>query len=172
MLNYLRSLYLEKCKKQVQGEQKEKNHARHYEFGKTGEEIAKLYLEKKGYEVLCQNWRCHPYELDIICRYQDVLVFIEVKTRTEKWDDQGLEGAIHALTQKKKQSLLKAAIRYLSENHAWGKASRFDFVCVIFAKGQVKHVEHIENVIEFHEASLRGKSGKSKGGGHSSWQPW
>ena len=35
------------------------------ETGKSGEEIASIYLEKEGYIILERNFSCHQGEIDI-----------------------------------------------------------------------------------------------------------
>lgn len=40
--------------------------ASHNELGKTGEDIAKQYLEASGYEVLDENWTFGKAEVDLI----------------------------------------------------------------------------------------------------------
>ncbi len=42
--------------------------AKHIEIGKQGEELAKIYLEQKGYTILEQNWRFKKAEIDIIAK--------------------------------------------------------------------------------------------------------
>ena len=54
--------------------------ARHTDFGKEGEELAAVWLARKGYEILQRNWRHGRYEVDIIACYQGVYHFIEVKS--------------------------------------------------------------------------------------------
>ena len=50
-------------------------------IGDFGEEIALKYLEKKGYQILDRNF-LKPYgEIDIIAIKNDILTFVEVKTR-------------------------------------------------------------------------------------------
>jgi len=61
------------------------------QIGKLGEDLAAEYLQKQGYEILARNWGNRWGEIDIICRghpgsvcahSRDVLVFVEVKTKT------------------------------------------------------------------------------------------
>ena len=52
--------------------------------GKTGEEIAEIYLIKNGYKILERNFSCRQGEIDIIARDIKEIVFVEVKTRTNK----------------------------------------------------------------------------------------
>ena len=52
--------------------------------GKIGEKVAQEYLIKNDYEILVKNFRCKQGEIDIIAKDKNELVFIEVKTRTNK----------------------------------------------------------------------------------------
>ena len=51
------------------------------EIGREGERLARQLLERKGYQILEQNWHWHHYELDLVARQGDELVIVEVKTR-------------------------------------------------------------------------------------------
>lgn len=51
------------------------------EIGKFGEDFACKYLVEQGYEIVCRNFRCRIGEIDIIAVKDNVLSFIEVKTR-------------------------------------------------------------------------------------------
>ena len=55
--------------------------ARHHLLGKEGEALAAKWLEEKGYTLLHKNWRHAHSEVDIIASKEQVLHFIEVKTR-------------------------------------------------------------------------------------------
>lgn len=59
--------------------------------GDTGESIACAYLENKGYRLLRKNYRMGRYEIDLVMRDGDVLVFVEVKARTGRGDILGRE---------------------------------------------------------------------------------
>ncbi len=49
-------------------------------IGRVGEDIAVKYLEKKGFEIIEQNYRKKYGEIDIIARKGKILHFIEVKS--------------------------------------------------------------------------------------------
>ncbi|MVO99176.1 YraN family protein [Paenibacillus lutrae] len=50
-------------------------------LGKYGENKAEEHLQGLGYRILARNWRCRYGELDLIAEHEDVVVFIEVRTR-------------------------------------------------------------------------------------------
>ena len=77
--------------------------ATHNLLGQKGEALAVDYLKRKGYQILHTNWRFEKYELDIIARIGNDIVFVEVKTRS---------GSSHgfpeqAVTQKKAETLFE-----------------------------------------------------------------
>lgn len=51
-----------------------------YNVGTFGEEIAKKFLENKGYVFVCKNYRKPWGEIDLVMQRADQLLFIEVKT--------------------------------------------------------------------------------------------
>ncbi|HEV6952186.1 MAG TPA: YraN family protein [Promicromonospora sp.] len=50
--------------------------------GRYGEQVARRHLEERGWTVLDTNWRGADGELDIVAVDGDVLVVVEVKTRS------------------------------------------------------------------------------------------
>ena len=54
------------------------------EFGNKGEDLACEYLIKNGYEILERNKHFSKLcEIDIIAKFKNKVVFVEVKTRRE-----------------------------------------------------------------------------------------
>lgn len=49
--------------------------------GSQYEEAACEFLRKKGYRILCRNFRCRIGEIDIVAMEEGTLVFAEVKYR-------------------------------------------------------------------------------------------
>ena len=49
--------------------------------GDAGEKKAVKYLKRQGYKILQRNFRCPFGEVDIICKKDDVVAFVEVKAR-------------------------------------------------------------------------------------------
>lgn len=116
----------------------EKNPAHNQQFGKLGEDIAVKYLERKGYKVLSRNYRFGKVELDIICAYQNEVIFIEVKTRTSD----AMAYPERAVGKTKQRNIRLAAENYVEENQITLPA-RFDIIAVV--KGDKFEIEHIED---------------------------
>ena len=51
--------------------------------GKIAEDYACGYLIEKGYEIIDRNYSERIGELDIVCTYENYLVIVEVKARTD-----------------------------------------------------------------------------------------
>lgn len=109
-------------------------------LGKNGENIAKTYLEKSGYEILDMNKHFSKLcEIDIIALDKDTLVFVEVKTR--KTDICG--HPFEAITRSKYNHIKQGLFLYLQENPKY-KKYRIDALSVLL-KPQVK-IEHLKNI--------------------------
>lgn len=54
------------------------------DLGKEGEQLATLFLENKGYIVLNINYRYKHYEVDVIAKKGNLIIFAEVKRRNSK----------------------------------------------------------------------------------------
>ena len=78
--------------------------AKHNEMGRRGEEIALEFIRKKGYNILDTNWRHRKAEIDIIAKSKDVLIFIEVKSRSSDY-----YGRPETFVTTKKQQLISDA---------------------------------------------------------------
>lgn len=52
------------------------------DLGRAGEQRAASFLVQRGYEIVDRNWRCSHGELDIIAATDEILAFVEVKTRS------------------------------------------------------------------------------------------
>jgi len=111
------------------------------EIGQIGENIAAEYLAAKGYRIVERNYRLGRGEIDIIAWLgEDVLVFVEVKTRASD----GYGGPEDAVTAKKQDLLARTAGCYMeSIDYEW--AIRFDIVSVIWRNGQLFEIRHVED---------------------------
>ncbi|MDP2737056.1 MAG: YraN family protein [bacterium] len=54
-------------------------------IGEFGETLAKNYLIKHGYKIIDANVKLSYQELDIVASKDDIIVFVEVKTRISQF---------------------------------------------------------------------------------------
>jgi putative endonuclease len=108
------------------------------ELGKFGEQLASELLVKKGFKLLERNWRFGKIELDIIAKTKEKIVFIEVKTRDNKFVGEPWE----AVKPAKQRRIIKAANAFIVEKEIDLEA-RFDVVSIIH-NSKYTEVEHIE----------------------------
>ena len=117
--------------------------------GDFGESAAAQYLiHTAGHRILARNWR-NPRdrrdELDLVASDGDVLVFVEVKTRSKEAKVPGY----YAVDQRKKRVVQRAARAYISRLSEKPRTVRFDIVEVeLPARGSADEsaVRHFENV--------------------------
>ncbi len=93
---------------------------------RLGELLAAAVLVLKGYRIAARNWRCALGEIDLIARRGDLVVFVEVKTRTSR----AAGAPEEALTAAKQARLVRLAQVYLSRWRGSTPACRFDVVAV------------------------------------------
>lgn len=93
-------------------------------FGKFGEDLACLELEKREYVILERRYRTQHGELDIVARHGEYLVFVEVKAR----QDGSFGDPEEAVTLQKQQRLVWMATDYLARSGLGEVACRFDVV--------------------------------------------
>jgi len=107
--------------------QKQKNPINKRTIGSQYEKLATDYLKNKGYEILCNNYRCKLGEIDIIARFEEAIIFIEVKYRTNSLYGYPRE-AVHY---KKQRRILLAAKWYLREHYNYELNCRFDVIEIL-----------------------------------------
>ncbi|MBI3442282.1 MAG: YraN family protein [Candidatus Sungbacteria bacterium] len=84
-------------------------------FGDAGEMIAEKYLQEKGYLIIDRNFR-KPYgEIDLIAKKDNMLVFIEVKTRDGRYIHDFLPE--QSVNRPKTRKLKRVCQVYLLEKH-------------------------------------------------------
>ena len=117
-------------------------HLTNNELGKIGEDIAVVYRQDEGYEILVRNWRFERVELDIVARKDAILVFCEVKTRRSV--SHGVPS--DAITPIKLQHIRTAALHWLSKHQSRHQGIRFDAISVIYCEGHPTTIDHIKGI--------------------------
>jgi putative endonuclease len=110
------------------------------ETGRKGEQIAEDFLVAKGYKILERNWRYSRSEIDIIAKLGNILVFIEVKTRSYDFF-----GTPETFVSEHKELLMhEAASVYMEQiNHDW--EIRFDIIAILLNKNGTHQLEHFQD---------------------------
>ncbi len=108
-------------------------------FGKKGEDIAAEYLTGKGYKILHRNYMTPLGEADMIISDNNILAFVEVKTRTGNAFGEPFE----AVDFRKQEKIRKIALYYL-KLHRVEYQVRFDVVSIVSRNGKVDITHMIE----------------------------
>ena len=109
-------------------------------LGNLGEASAAKFLRKSGYRILERNYVDEGHEVDIIARKQDILTFVEVKSRTIGHENPREPRPASAVTADKQRKILKVASRY-KRRYGEGLKMRFDIIEVYFEEGEKKPKE-------------------------------
>jgi putative endonuclease len=113
--------------------------AAHNELGKKGENLAIGFLIKNDYKILEKNYRYLKAEVDIIAQKKNVLVVVEVKTRSSDYF-----GDPQDFITPKKIKLLLSAIDYYVVQRDLNVEVRFDIIAILLQKNETK-IEHLED---------------------------
>jgi len=112
----------------------------HLAIGKIGERIAQSFLKKKNYKIQAVNWRFKRAEIDIIAKKDNIIIFIEVKTRSSSY--YGVPEIFVDI--KKKRLISDAASEYMFANNYNGEF-RFDIIGIILKTEQEFSINHSED---------------------------
>jgi putative endonuclease len=109
-----------------------------HSLGKLGEEFAIDYLKGKKFQILKTGFRFHRGEIDIIAYDEDMLVFVEVKTRR----DQQFGSPEEAVTPSKQEQLRRIAQGFLTLNRLEDTPCRFDVLALVIDENQDVRIKH------------------------------
>lgn len=112
---------------------------------RIGEEIATKYLKKNGFKIIERNFRKGYGEIDIVSVHDNILVFVEVKTRTTNL----YGGAIEAISYGKLQKLIRTCEYYKLLHPKLPESMRIDAVLIDLENNEAKNIQHVENISGF-----------------------
>lgn len=113
-----------------------------HEIGKLGEDISCKYLQSLGYKILERNFLCKQGEIDIICIDKKELVFIEVKTRTNRNYGQPVD----AVNTPKQKHIYNAVKYYVYARNLEDEYIRID-VIEVYIKDNKAKINHIKQAL-------------------------
>lgn len=109
-----------------------------YIKGRFGESLVEKYLKKRKFKIIEKNYTIFNTETDIIAKKDNILVFIEVKSR--KNYDFGIPS--EAVDKNKIKKLKKNAEIFLTKYGEYYEGVRFDVIEVNLIENKVTN--HIE----------------------------
>jgi len=114
-------------------------------LGDRGEQTAAKFLKKRGYKIIAKQFKNQFGEIDIICRHDGVIVFVEVKTRRSSKSGRPEE----AVDTHKQRQITRTALAYLKKNRLLESPARFDVVSIVWAdKGDEPEITLFQNAFE------------------------
>ena len=112
-------------------------------FGRYGEELARAYLEKASYQIITTNWHCPLGEIDIIAQKDNILVFVEVRSRHAE----NTEASFESVNTRKQTKLAALASDYIDTHHLDDTTWRIDVIGVAIPRSGKAIIEHIEDAL-------------------------
>ncbi|MCG7376951.1 YraN family protein [Paenibacillus sp. ACRSA] len=111
--------------------------------GKLGEQAACRWLQEHDYEIVAQNWRCRSGEIDIVATFEELVIFVEVRSRSGV----GRYGTPQeSVDFRKVQQVRSTAAVYMQRTGELNRQIRFDVIAVMQdATGEAISLEHIVN---------------------------
>lgn len=110
--------------------------------GNQAEALVCEYMTNKGFSIYSQNYSKPFGEIDIVATNQDLLLFIEVKQRTNQLYDPS-----YAITISKQKKIIMTAKAFIAEHTITNKICRFDVALVTY-QHEKPHITYIENAFQ------------------------
>jgi len=112
-------------------------------LGQWGEQVASDYLAARGYTIPDRNFRTRHGEIDIVARREEVLIFVEIKTRSSS----AYAFPEESVTRQKQLHLLSAAEDYLASHPQTSLTWQIDVIAIEGRPGIKLSINHFENVL-------------------------
>lgn len=117
--------------------------AEHNDLGKQGEELAIDHLLKSGFRIIERNYRFRKAEIDIIAQKEDLLIAVEVKTRSTAFF-----GDPYEFIKPAQKKLINHAIDDYVVRRDIDVQVRFDVISIVIENHKIS-LEHLEDAF-FH----------------------
>ncbi len=124
------------------------------EVGAIGEQLAQDYLFRRGFRFVCSNFKTPVGrnrkgvlvngEIDLIAYEEDILCFIEVKTRSS--DD--FSSPISAVDLRKQRQIIRTAKRYRKIFHLEKVKFRYDAIGIVLNNKKASKIEYFKGFFD------------------------
>jgi putative endonuclease len=112
-------------------------------LGALGESFALQHLQRLNYPIQAQNWRCRSGEIDLVVMDGELLVFIEVRTRSGSSSFGTPQESVNSL---KQRQVTETAQLYALRNNMLHRQQRFDVISIVTDKeGKLLTLDHLPN---------------------------
>jgi putative endonuclease len=106
------------------------------EIGRKNEKLAQNFLKDNGYEIIQTNFQCKFGEIDIICKENNNLVFVEVRSKSYDYFGTPEE----TVEYQKQQKIIKTANYFIEKSKIDYEEVRFDVISIL--DGKIKHIKN------------------------------
>jgi len=111
-------------------------------LGQKAEDLAAAHLQSRGAVLLARNYRRRLGELDLVAHEGEVLIIVEVRTRSSSQ----FGGAAASVDRFKQLRIVRAAQQLLQENPNLARRRvRFDVIVVSDAESAHPHIEWLKH---------------------------
>lgn len=117
----------------------QQDHLNKTALGQEGEAAVAAFLKNEGYVILEANYRQRCGEVDLIAARNEILCFVEVKTRQKEYFSTS-----QVVTSSKQKRIIRTAQYYILKNRIKNKAFRFD-VAIVIHKSDQPEIRYIAN---------------------------
>ena len=116
-------------------------------IGHAGEAYVARRLQEEGFTIVAQNYTIFAGEIDVIAQKDDLVVFVEVKTRKNALIDPA-----YAITWSKQKKIIGAAQHFLSTQMRGVELTfRFDVALLAVGEAGQMYMEYIRNAFQAEE---------------------
>ena len=102
--------------------------------GKDAEDLATTFLIENQYQILERNFRFKRGEIDIICQKNNLMIFVEVKSRKSDFFGFPEEAVSHS-----KANLIKVTAEEYMIQKNWHQDIRIDIISITL--GKIYHIK-------------------------------
>lgn len=113
------------------------------ELGARGERAALRHLKRSGMRLRTRNWRSPSGEVDLVMQEGDIIVFVEVRSRSSGPPEHPME----MLGTRKRKRMVRVAEEYLFRYRLLDRPWRIDCVFVTFNDRGKPECEHVRNAV-------------------------
>src|SRR3989338_7773097 len=119
-------------------------------LGFLGENIARRFLEERGYQILAQNYRKPWGEIDLIAQKEGIIVFCEVKTNSKKFSGPSAGGFNPEVrvNRTKARHIIRTADLFMKSHYPGERGWRIDIIAITLDSFDKKAgIRHFKNAV-------------------------